>query len=76
MKMLNGCKSNISELQSGVEGNLEQAEHITGLNKACTVNIGSLNNTMEALVSSLMQVEQTSTDSRIMRKSYKVALDK
>ena len=62
--LLNGCKDNISELQSGVEGNLEQAEHITSLNKACSVNIGSLNDTMQALVSSLKQVEQTSTNSR------------
>lgn len=63
-KLLTGCKANISELQAGIESNLGQAEHITELNKACSVNIGGLKSTMDALVSSLEQVGQTAGSSR------------
>jgi hypothetical protein len=63
-KLLKGCESNISELQAGIEGNLEQAEHITELNKACSVNIGGLHKTMAALVSSLDEVGQMAANSR------------
>jgi methyl-accepting chemotaxis protein len=64
IKLLGGCKVNISELQSGIEGNLEQAEEITELNKACSVNINTLNSTMDALVDSLHQVGETASESR------------
>jgi uncharacterized phage infection (PIP) family protein YhgE len=63
-KLLSGCKANITELQSGIESNLGQAEHITELNKECSVNIGGLKSTMDALVSSLEQVGQTAGSTR------------
>lgn len=63
-KLVDGCLSNITELQLGIERNLDQAEEITELNQACSTNIDSLNKTMFSLLESISQVEQTSSSAR------------
>lgn len=61
---LSGCKKGISEIQKDVEQNLKASKEIVSISETTVSTITTLDKTSSELIDSLIQITQSSSDSR------------